>query len=461
MIEVFLTFALFILLILTHGLFVAAEFAIVNVRANNIAELLERDEDAVRHIQKVVDNPSSMDYYIATSQIGMTLISLFLGVYGIHTITIWFLQWIDRWVSSGMLLWYMGACVFSISLLTWLHVVLGEILPKSIARHAPEQTAILLDRFMRMMTTILSPVIVVVNLAGNGLLRLIHVPRIETYRRIHSPEDLELVVTESHRGGLLSDDEQTIIQNIFDLSERRVGQAMNPRPRIEAIPIDMPQEELREYVVTSPYSRFPVYEEDLDHIVGLLLVRDFVQQQLEKPDEFDLKSLLRPMPAVPEAMTVDRLLLAFKHSHVHMSLVFDEYGVTAGVVTLEDVVEEVVGEVHDEFDQIEQPLLYEFEPGMFFARGDLMLDDLIELVPGILPDEEDEENELPDVDTIGGLVVSLLGRPAQPSDSVEMYNTIFTVESVSGFAVDMVRIVRQPEKQEDEADEDKEEEESR
>jgi CBS domain containing-hemolysin-like protein len=243
------------------------------------------------------------------------------------------------------------------------------------------------------------------------------------------------LVEESHEGGLLTDSEEQLLHNIFDLSERRVRQVMTPRLRVAGIPLDIDEKSLRDLVATSSYSRFPVYEGDLDNVIGLLLLKDVVRQQISE-EPFDLKNLLRHIPVVPEALRVEQLLIAFKRSRVHMALVIDEYGGTAGLVTLEDLVEEVVGEVQDEFDQGELPLIREVEPGVLLVRGDFLLDDLREDTSLDLPEEE----ALPDVETVGGLIISLLGRPAHPQDRVILNEATFTVERVDGRAIALVRI---------------------
>lgn len=429
------------LLILMNGLFVAAEFCIISVRPTRVSQLVAEGNHSASHVKQVLDHPDLLDRYIATSQVGITIASLSLGMYGEHAVASWLLGPLEHWLHFSVATAHTIGVVVAVSLLTFAHVVVGEMVPKTLAIQYAEQTALGIDRLMQFSKKLIAPLVLFLNAIGNGLLWLLRIPRTGTHHRLYSPEELEMVVTESHKGGLLSDAEQQIIQNIFDLDERRVGQVMTPRPRIVAIPLESSEEEVRSIIVSSPYSRFPVHQGDLDHIVGLLLVKDFVKQQLDPTMPFDFKTLLRRIPAVPEAMTADRLLAAFKHSHIHMALVFDEYGGTAGVVTLEDLVEEVVGEVHDEFDQIEQPSYHEIEPGILLARGDLMLDHLLEAAPGALPDD-DNDDTLPDVDTVGGLVVSLLGRPPEPGDQVELCGTIYTVESVSGFAVNMVRIER-------------------
>ncbi len=442
-----------IILVLTclNGLFVAAGFSMVNIQSTRLTALVEQGHHAAANIQKMLDDPVRLERYIATSQLGTTITSLSLGMYGQYAIAQWLLHTCNQLGASNHIITHGCAAFVTIFLLTFSHVVIGQMVPRSLALQFAEHTALKLKRIMTLTTKLLCPLITLISTISDTMLSLLRIPKVNIYQRLFSPEELEYAVTESHKGGLLSDDEQQIIQNIFDLDERRVGQVMTPRPRIVAISLDIDDEELRTSISTSPYSRFPVFDGDLDHIVGLLLVKDFVAQQIEQESHFDLRALLRTIPAVPEAMTVDRLLVAFKRSHTHLALVFDEYGSTVGIVTLEDVVEEVVGEVHDEFDQVEQPLLREIDTGVFLARGDLMIDDFVETAPGSLP--SDDEDELPDVDTIGGLVVSLLGRPPHPGDIVELHGTFFTVESVNGLAINMVRIVLPEEQNQQEDDE--------
>lgn len=442
-----------IIFILTclNGLFVAAGFSIVNIQSTRLTALVEQGYHAATTIQKMLDDPVRLERYIATSQLGTTITSLSLGMYGQYTIAQWLLQTFAQWGELHHIMAHGIATFVTIFLLTFVHVVIGQMVPRSLALQFAEHTALKLKRIITLTSKLLCPIIMLISTISDTILSLLRIPKVNIYQRLFSPEELEHAVTESHKGGLLSDDEQQIIQKIFDLDERRVGQVMTPRPRIVAISLDIDAEELRASISTSPYSRFPVFDGDLDHIVGLLLVKDFVAQQIEQASHFDLKTLLRTIPAVPEAMTVDRLLVAFKQSHTHLALVFDEYGSTVGIVTLEDVVEEVVGEVHDEFDQIEQPLLREIDTGVFLARGDLMIDDFVDIAPGSLPSDDDDE--LPDVDTIGGLVVSLLGGPPRPSDTVELRGTSFIVESVNGLAINMVRIVLPEEQNQQEDDE--------
>jgi CBS domain containing-hemolysin-like protein len=226
-----------------------------------------------------------------------------------------------------------------------------------------------------------------------------------------------------------------MIRNIFDFGERLVGQVMTPRLKVEAIPLDISREALLQQVAESYHSRFPVYQGDRDHIVGILHVKDLVQQTLRFKGSFDLRLLLRPAPAVPEDQGVEVLLAAFRRQRLHMAIVLDEFGGMAGIVTLEDLVEEIVGEVRDEFDTEREPFV-EITPGVVEVDGEYLVDDLKDVV------FLGEDHTLPDVETVGGLIVTKLGRPPLVGDEVT-YNgggVSMKVLAVSGRAVARARV---------------------
>jgi CBS domain containing-hemolysin-like protein len=427
-------------LILLNGLFVAAEFAIIGVRPTRVAQLVEEGNRTAASIKQILDSPQLQDRYIATAQLGITIASLGLGMYGEHVVAEWLLGPLERWIDLDETTAHAVAAVVAISLLTFAHVVVGEMVPKSLALQYAERTVLGIAGIMRLAKFLSYPAVGLLNALGNGMLRAIGIPPAAALERVYSPKELVLLVEESHEGGLLTDNEERLLHNIFDLSERRVRQVMTPRLRIAAIPLDIGEKELLKFVAASPYSRFPVYDGDLDHIVGLLLLKDVIRHQISGQRLFDLKKLLRHMPVVPETLRVEQLLVAFKRSKVHMALVIDEYGGAAGLVTLEDLVEEVVGEVHDEFDQGELPPIRQLDSGVLLVRGDVLIEDLREDTVIDLPEEED----LPDVETVGGLVISLLGRPAQPNNRVVLNETNFIVERVDGRAVALVRIEIDP-----------------
>jgi len=256
----------------------------------------------------------------------------------------------------------------------------------------------------------------------------LQIPAAQGHARLHSPEELELIVAESAEGGFLNEGEEEMIRNIFDFSDRQVGQVMTPRPKVEAIWHDIVLEDLLQMLANSSFSRFPVYEDDLDHVTGILHLKDVVAFRLQERGPFDIDLLLRSASAVPESQPVEELLAAFKRQRLHMAVVLDEFGGMAGIVTLEDLIEEIVGEVHDEFDLEREPLL-ELGPGELDVAGALLLDELADYVYLGEPDS------LPNVETVGGLIVTMLGRPPQAGDEVKRGEISFAVLEVQGRAV--------------------------
>ena len=234
----------------------------------------------------------------------------------------------------------------------------------------------------------------------------------------------------------MNTDEEVMIRNIFDFSQRLVGQVMTPRTKVQAIPYSLPRSELLALVTSSRHSRFPVYKDDRDHIIGILHLKDLVRQAVKQQEGgFDLRLILRATPKVPEDYPVESLLAAFKQQRLHMAIVLDEFGGMAGIVTLEDLVEEIVGEVRDEFDLEKEPII-ELEPGILEVDGTYLLDALVEDILYL-----GEEEDLPDVETVGGLVITWLGRPPKVGDEIARSGNInFKVLDVEGLAVSRVRI---------------------
>jgi CBS domain containing-hemolysin-like protein len=437
MLEYLIPLLIIVALIVLNGLFVAAEFAILGVRPTRMAQLSEQGHSAARGIKAILDDPVRQDQYIATAQIGITLASLGLGMYGEATVAHWLEEPFARWLGLGIEAAHAVAVVVALSLMTFAHVVVGEMVPKSLALQYAERTAFAISGVMGLIRRVFAPAVLLLNAIGNAVLRVFGIP-VRVERRLYAPDELELVVAESAEGGMIDSQQEQLIQNILDFGERQVDQVMTPRTQIVGLPLDLPAAELPQRMAEARRSRIVIYEGDLDHVVGMVLVKEAIARLLAHPDGVSVRELLRPMPVVPETAPIGNMLAAFKRSRTHIALVIDEYGGTAGVVTLEDLVEEVVGEVRDEFDTAELPPLREVTPGVLLVRGDLLLDDLRDTTDLLLPDE------LPDVDTVAGLVVALLGRPAHIGDTVTLPNAHARVEAVDGLAVRLVRLEAQP-----------------
>jgi CBS domain containing-hemolysin-like protein len=425
-----------IFLVILNGLFVIAEFAIIGVRPSQMEHLANEGNWTAKSVLTILRSTDKQNRYIATAQLGITLASLGLGMYGESQIAHFIEPYLARLLGVApheALVTTIGYLI-AVSLLTYLHVVGGEMVPKSLALAAPTRAVFAVSQPMQLMQTIFALPVRLLNGLGNVLLNLFRIPPAEAHARLHSPEELELLVLESVEGGLLNESEEEIIRNIFDFSERQVNQVMTPRPRVEAIAHDTPLPELLEQMAESKYSRLPVYEEDLDHIIGMLHVKDLVRYQSRMKGAFDIRLLLRPVHVVPENYPVEKLLTTFKHQRIHLAIVLDEFGGTAGIVTLEDLVEEVVGEVRDEFDLESEPIV-QLAPGVIEVAGNYLIEDLEDHLD--LGSEED----LPDVETVGGLIMTELGRLPQVGDKFTYPDNIhFTVLAVAGLAVARVRI---------------------
>lgn len=436
--SLFLPLAVIILLILINGFYVAAEFAIIGVRPSRVDQMVQEGIRDADQVQKVLDSPTKQDSYIATAQLGITIATLGLGMYGERKIAEFIEPFLTQLLGrepNAAIVHTVGS-IIALSILTYLHIVIGEMVPKSIALSSPDRSVLGVSAPMRASQAILQIPVRALNGIGRSILKLFKVEAAEGQARLHSPEEIELIVTESAEGGLLNEEEEEIIRNIFDFSDRQVGQVMTPRPKVQALAYDLPTDELLQIVTQSRHSRFPVYEGDQDHVIGILHLKDLVRQQLRKKGDLDLRLLLRPAPAVPEDLLVEQLLAAFKRQRIHMAIVLDEFGGLAGIVTLEDLVEEIVGEVRDEFDFEKEPII-KLRPGLLEVTGTFLVDDLSEEV--YLGGEEN----LPDVETVGGLIHTWLGRPPQIGDQVQVPDideVRFTVLDVDGLAVARVKV---------------------
>lgn len=415
------------LLILLNGLFVAAEFAIVASRKHRL-EAMELSGASVDRLREFLSNTRKQDRYVAVCQLGITMATIGLGMYGEPALAQWLygpLEFIPG-VTAGMA--HLIGTIVAISIMTYLHVVIGEMIPKAIALDKPERTALFVDRPMQALATLFKPGVHVLDGIAGAFLKLMKIPPSGSHGRLHTTRELEMLVNESTLGGVLEAEQQELIENIFDFGEREVYQCMTPRTKVRGLKVDATPEEIIELMATSKHSRFPVYDGDLDHIIGILHVKDFIRQQTLHPNShFRLRKLLRRAPRVPLYMSSENLLASFKRLKVHMAIVMDEYGGTDGIVTMEDLLEEVVGEVYDEHDQQPLPEITPLSDGSLRIEGDFPLDEFDELYPGLL----DSEHTV----TIGGLIVEELGRPPEIGDIVRLNSVTLTVECVDGLAV--------------------------
>lgn len=420
-----------VLLVLLNGLFVAAEFAIIGVRQTRVAQLAEEGNSVARRLLKTLDDRTQVDRYIASAQLGITLASLGLGMYGEPAIAHLLEEPLHDWFGLQGGAVHTVSFIIGLGLITYLHVVIGEMVPKSLALQYAERTVLTLARPMALMQTVFSVPITVLNAIGLRVLKLLGVPPPEEKSRLHTPGELEMIISEGVAGGLVEAQEFTLFENIFDLGELRVQQMMTPRVRVAAIPITISEEALSQKVSKSPFSRFPVYEDTIDQIVGVLHVKEFIAHQLDE-SSFDLRNIMREPLFLPESASAYELFATLEKQQAHFAVVVGEYGGTAGIVTLEDLLEEVVGEVWDEFDVDAQEPITVISAGQLLVKGTARLHELQEHV--------DLSAYAGIADSIGGLLLAHVDLPPRRGDSVELDGVTLRIEELDGLTIERVTV---------------------
>jgi len=339
-----------VLLILLTALYVAAEFAAVGVRRSRLRRLAEDGHSLAARILPVVEDPRELDRYIAVSQIGITLSSLILGAYGQATLAPRLAPLFERLFTLDRESALSTAAVAVLLVLTALAMILGELVPKSLALQDPTRVAIATVLPMQWSQRIFSWSIDLLNGSGLLLMRLLRVPS-TGHRHVHSPEEIELLIAESRDGGLLEPEEQVRLHRALRLGLRTARQLMVPRDRLAAIDVEMPFDHVLRVVASSPYSRLPVFRRTLDDIIGILHTKDVVTGFVQGGRN-SLTALLRPIVRVRDSMPADRLLTFLRERRSHQALVVSEQGTVAGLITLEDVLAELLGGVADEFKSV-------------------------------------------------------------------------------------------------------------
>lgn len=400
-----------VVLVLINGFFVAAEFSLVSVRRTRVEELVTRGHRDAKAVQHAVRDP---DRFIAATQLGITLASLGLGWIGEPALS-HLLEPLFEWLPGeigGVAAHVAAGGALAFFLITSMHVVMGELMPKSIALQDPERTALLVARPTLWAETIFRPFIWLLNGTGNFLLRLLGARRVDEHAQLHSVAELKMLVDASQRGGVLAPTEGEMLQAVFDFREMLARQVMVPRTEMICVEVDQPLAEVIELVVQHHLTKFPVYENDLDHIVGILHVKDLVRV-MHRPGQTRLgpRDLMREPLIVPDTVRVEALLGRFRQRKQHMAILLDEYGGTAGLVTLQDLLEEIVGEVADAFEPGE-PDVQRLPDGTVRVNGLMPLEEFNDVFGLNLVD--------PNYETIAGYVMGRLDRIPKIGDEVQV-----------------------------------------
>jgi magnesium and cobalt exporter, CNNM family len=418
-------------LILINAVYVAAEFAAVSVRRSRIQQLADDGNPLAAWLLPRIQSPAELDRYIAACQIGITLSSLVLGAYAQHTIAVWLTPLFARLGGLQDLAAQSTSAAAVLFVLTTAQVIFAELVPKSLALQYPTQMALYTLIAMVPSIWIYGALIKWLNGTGLLLLRLVGSPA-QAHRHIHSPDEIELLIAESRDGGLLEPDEHRRLQRALRLNLKQAKQLMVPRRKIAAIDIDTPLAEITAIVELNPFSRLPVYRGSIDNVIGMLHTKDVVRWRVAGQPEATLASLLRPIATVHESVTIDRVLRELRERRSHQALVVDEFGGTAGLLTLEDVLSELLGDVGDEFKGGE-PAAETLPDGRVRIPGGMTVDDA-----GTLLNTSWDS----DATTVGGLVTAALGRLPVPGDRATVGDYEFEVEQVAERAVESVVVRR-------------------
>jgi CBS domain containing-hemolysin-like protein len=430
------------LMILANALYVAAEFATVSSRRTRITQLATQGDRFAQALLPILEDHKSLDRYVAACQIGITISSLILGAYAQNAIAVRLVEPVGDllarigWAASAEAAAVAAGTASVVGVLiaiTTLQVVLGELFPKSIAIQYPERIATLLIWPMKISLALFTPLIWIFNGSATLLLRLLGYNGVDKAGRAHSPEEIELLVTESHEGGLLEDSERRMLRNAFRLRELSARQVMVHRTKMLAAPLDITVEELLQQAIEAGFSRIPLYRDSIDDIVGFVHVKDVFRLHVERREQ--VQSVMRDVLFVPETLPVVDVWQQLNSGGQYLAIAFDEFGGTAGMITLEDLIEEIFGELQDEFDD-EMAVVARDKEGRVYLRGDLLVSDVNEYLDLDLPVEA--------ADTLGGLVFSQLGRLPGVGDEVKFGETVIRVEITEDFSIREVSLLLPP-----------------
>jgi CBS domain containing-hemolysin-like protein len=417
-----------ILLVLANAFFVAAEFALVGSRRSKVDQMAAEGDRKSRTVQQALQH---LDRYISATQLGITLASLGLGWLGEPALAVL----IDRLLSNfgvsvapGVAHTVAGS-ITAFAIITFLHIVLGELAPKSVALIMPEKVSRWVARPLILFSKVMYPFVWFMNGAANLLLRMFGIEPASEASRVHSPEELRLLVVQSRLHGTLDESDSAMIAGVFDFHEKRARDVMRPRTDIVGLPVDATQEEVWKLLRSERYSRYPVYEDTLDNVVGVFLAKDLWLHDGSEP--FMLKNFVREALYVPDSKQAERVLDDLRKTRAHMAVVLDEYGGTAGILTMEDLVEEVIGDIADEYDMATRDSIT--TNGVLELSGSLSLIDV----------RSDHRVRIPEGDwtTLGGYVFSLLGRLPKIGDRVPFPGGELEVVAMDGRRVAGLRVL--------------------
>lgn len=414
-------------LVVANGVFVAAEFALVGARASRLQTLADGGSRPAQWLLGVFDRPTGKDGYIAIAQLGITLASIGLGMYGEPAVAGWLYGPFEDWGLSHTAAHTVGFIV-ALSGITYLHVVFGEMIPKALALQAPETVSLRVNPVMRMFGLLFRPMVAALNAAALGLMKLLRIPEPDQRLTLYTSAELAIVTDETASSGQLGAMQRDLIRNVFELDERTAEELMVPRSRIEALDIATSADEIAERITSSTRSRYPVVDGSLDVVVGVLHIKDFIRAQ-QRGGSLALTDLMRRIPTVPGTANAEFVLERFRRVRTHAALVVDEFGGTLGMVTMDDIIADVMNQ---ETDSVERAAVLH-DDGSLSLSGEVTLHEL-EDDHGIVIDH-------PDVTTIAGVVLAVTAVLPSVGATVDVQGHELTVEEVRGRKITRIRVL--------------------
>jgi CBS domain containing-hemolysin-like protein len=417
-----------ILLVLLNGFFVAAEFSMVKVRASQVELMANKGGKRAKLALHMVEN---LDSYLSATQLGITLASLALGWVGEDVMAALItksMHFFNTDISVDLA--HKIAIPVGFTFITIAHIVFGEQAPKMIAIKNPLKIALFIAVPMRIFYVVFNPFVWFLNKLSSFLLKILGIKK-GTESDAHSEEELRMILTESEESGTIKQSENELIQNVFDFDDRLIKQIMVPQNRISAINIEMGHDQIIKKIIEEGYSRLPVYLGDIDNIVGIIHSKDLLKAVIDNRFK-SIKEIMRPAHFVPENMKVNDLLRDFQRLHAQIAIVTNEFGATAGIVTMEDIIEELVGEIRDEHDD-EKPDIEKINDTEYIVKAQTTLVDLNESLPIALP-------ESPHYDTISGYVNYIFGRIPAVNEKRSINGYQITILKRKKQSVELVKI---------------------
>ncbi|MFL0670758.1 MAG: hemolysin family protein [Erythrobacter sp.] len=424
--EYLLPILIIAVLVAINGVFVAAEFALVGSRRSRLETLAKSGSGAAAWLVRVFDRKGGKDSYIAIAQLGITLASIGLGMYGEPAVAAWLYPTLESWGMSYDQS-HLAGFIIALGCITYLHVVLGEMIPKALALQLPEQVSLSVNPVMRFFGIVFRPMVFALNQIAFGLMRMLGIPDPGKTASLYTSKELEIATEEVAASGQFDEGQRILIDNIFEMEDRTAEELMTSRSRMRAIALDTAPEDLAALIASSQQTRYPVYAASLDDIGGVLHVKDFIRARTLGSSR-PLSGMTRPLPRVAATTSATELLALFKTQRIHAALVVDEHGGTLGFVTLDDIVEDLI----DEETSGDADWVRKLPDGGFLLDGEVTLAELAE--------DYDIDLAEGDIVTIAGLALARRGIVPEQGESIELPGYRLTVEQTEGFKITQVKL---------------------